>query len=272
MKYVVGQHREGPLAHPCSQAVAALGYQRFTSLQLASHFSRGCVCLEPGISPHGVGVLRASDLAVDNQPCRTGKAARQLLFITARRPNESHRSPCMALGVVALERPRLGGPEVQCPTCLRGLSRRLSGPLLPGGKHPVKPGAAPFAAVSRSAGSEAVDRSNRQTWTRPATCSKRPIHCALLGTEGAERGAMAEIPTGTVTSLLADIEGLTSLWQQNEAAMRARQWHDELLHRVVVEGGCCSPPWATGWPNRRPFAGQPDATNRSTVRRAGAPS
>src|SRR5919205_2516297 len=49
---------------------------------------------------------------------------------------------------------------------------------------------------------------------------------------------MPELPTGTVTFLLTDIEGSTRLWEQHPAAMRqALVRHDALVETVVIEHG-----------------------------------
>src|SRR5918992_778272 len=50
---------------------------------------------------------------------------------------------------------------------------------------------------------------------------------------------MAELPSGTVTFLLTDIEGSTALWERAPAAMRAAlARHDALLTaRIEAHGG-----------------------------------
>ncbi len=46
---------------------------------------------------------------------------------------------------------------------------------------------------------------------------------------------MADLPTGTVTFLLTDIEGSTALWEQHRDAMRqALVRHDALVERIVA--------------------------------------
>jgi class 3 adenylate cyclase len=36
---------------------------------------------------------------------------------------------------------------------------------------------------------------------------------------------VSNIPTGTVTFLFTDIEGLTKLWEQHPEAMKKSKWH-----------------------------------------------
>ncbi len=49
---------------------------------------------------------------------------------------------------------------------------------------------------------------------------------------------MVDLPSGTVTFLLTDVEGSTALWEQAPAAMRgALARHDELFESVVTEHG-----------------------------------
>ena len=49
---------------------------------------------------------------------------------------------------------------------------------------------------------------------------------------------MVELPTGTVTFLLTDVEGSTALWEQASEAMRtALARHDALFEAAVVEHG-----------------------------------
>jgi predicted ATPase/class 3 adenylate cyclase len=55
---------------------------------------------------------------------------------------------------------------------------------------------------------------------------------------GAAIGAVAELPAGTVTFLLTDIEGSTRLWESDPEAMEvALQRHDRLLAKVIGEHG-----------------------------------
>jgi len=47
---------------------------------------------------------------------------------------------------------------------------------------------------------------------------------------------MAELPTGTVTFLLTDVEGSTALWEQAPEAMRAAQArHDAIFEGIVSQ-------------------------------------
>src|SRR5437868_7660726 len=49
---------------------------------------------------------------------------------------------------------------------------------------------------------------------------------------------MAELPSGTVTFLLTDVEGSTALWEQAPEAMRtALAQHDALFEAAVTEHG-----------------------------------
>jgi class 3 adenylate cyclase len=49
---------------------------------------------------------------------------------------------------------------------------------------------------------------------------------------------MADLPTGTVTFLLTDIEGSTALWEREPAAMQqATARHDALIEQAVTEQG-----------------------------------
>src|SRR5689334_8790426 len=49
---------------------------------------------------------------------------------------------------------------------------------------------------------------------------------------------MAELPTGTLTFLLTDVEGSTTLWEQAPAAMRAAlATHDALFDEAVSRHG-----------------------------------
>ena len=47
---------------------------------------------------------------------------------------------------------------------------------------------------------------------------------------------MAELPSGTVTFLLTDVEGSTALWEEAPGAMRAAMArHDALFEAAVAE-------------------------------------
>jgi class 3 adenylate cyclase len=49
---------------------------------------------------------------------------------------------------------------------------------------------------------------------------------------------MAELPSGTVTFLLTDVEGSTALWEEAPEAMRAAlARHDSLFEQVIQEHG-----------------------------------
>src|SRR5919202_2704223 len=49
-------------------------------------------------------------------------------------------------------------------------------------------------------------------------------------------GAMAALPTGTVTFLFTDVEGSTKLWERHPDQMRvALAQHDHLIERLVAE-------------------------------------
>src|SRR5436190_2070757 len=51
---------------------------------------------------------------------------------------------------------------------------------------------------------------------------------------GTSRGAMADLPTGTVTFLFTDVEGSTRLWEEQPDAMKgALARHDEIVHEAV---------------------------------------
>ena len=58
----------------------------------------------------------------------------------------------------------------------------------------------------------------------------------------------AELPVGTVTFLLTDIERSTRLWESEPEAMEvALQRHDRLLSEVIeAHGGAVVPPWGGG--------------------------
>src|SRR5688572_27725780 len=49
---------------------------------------------------------------------------------------------------------------------------------------------------------------------------------------------MANLPSGTVTFLLTDVEGSTALWEEAPEAMRAAlAQHDALLRAAILEHG-----------------------------------
>src|SRR5215207_4019292 len=49
---------------------------------------------------------------------------------------------------------------------------------------------------------------------------------------------MTELPSGTVTFLLTDVEGSTALWEEAPEAMRAAlARHDALLRAAILEHG-----------------------------------
>jgi hypothetical protein len=61
------------------------------------------------------------------------------------------------------------------------------------------------------------------------------IRCVLMR---ARRGAMPELPAGTVTFLFTDLEGSTRLWEQHQKAMQlALARHDEILGDAVKSAG-----------------------------------
>ena len=72
---------------------------------------------------------------------------------------------------------------------------------------------------------------------------------------------MAELPSGTVTFLLTDVEGSTALWEQAPEAMRAAlARHDELFEASVhAHGGAHIRPRGEGDSRFAVFASAPDA-------------
>src|SRR5688572_11561868 len=59
---------------------------------------------------------------------------------------------------------------------------------------------------------------------------------ADLPSRAARENSMAELPSGTVTFLLTDVEGSPSTWEQAPDAMQAAlARHDELFDRAVTE-------------------------------------
>ena len=61
------------------------------------------------------------------------------------------------------------------------------------------------------------------------------IYASIGG--GAWRARRRELPVGTVTFLLTDIEGSTRLWESEPEAMEALQQHDRLLTEVIEGRG-----------------------------------
>ena len=72
---------------------------------------------------------------------------------------------------------------------------------------------------------------------------------------------MAELPSGTVTFLLTDVEGSTALWEEAPEAMRvALARHDVLFDAIVREhGGVHIRPRGEGDSRFAVFASAPDA-------------
>src|SRR5881227_2073686 len=72
---------------------------------------------------------------------------------------------------------------------------------------------------------------------------------------------MAELPSGTVTFLLTDVEGSTALWEQAPEAMRAAlARHDALFEASVTEhGGVHIRPRGEGDSRFAVFVGAPEA-------------
>jgi class 3 adenylate cyclase len=72
---------------------------------------------------------------------------------------------------------------------------------------------------------------------------------------------MSELPSGTVTFLLTDVEGSTALWQEDDAAMRvAAARHDALFEQLVHEhGGTHIRPRGEGDSRFAVFSAAPDA-------------
>jgi class 3 adenylate cyclase len=72
---------------------------------------------------------------------------------------------------------------------------------------------------------------------------------------------MAELPTGTVTFLLTDVEGSTALWEAAPEAMHAAlARHDELFEAAVIgHGGTHIRPRGEGDSRFAVFESAPDA-------------
>ena len=82
---------------------------------------------------------------------------------------------------------------------------------------------------------------------------------------------MAELPSGTVTFLLTDVEGSTALWEEAPEAMRAAlARHDVLFEDAVrAHGGIHIRPRGEGDSRFAVFASAPDAVVAAvTVQRA----
>src|SRR5215203_1050740 len=71
---------------------------------------------------------------------------------------------------------------------------------------------------------------------------------------------MIELPTGTVTFLLSDIEASVRLWEADAAAMaRALRRHDEIIERLVAgHGGAVVRPRGEGDSRFAVFTGAAD--------------
>ena len=71
---------------------------------------------------------------------------------------------------------------------------------------------------------------------------------------------MAELPSGTVTFLMTDVEGSTALWEQASDAMRALARHDDLFEAAILQhGGAHIRPRGEGDSRFAVFAGAPEA-------------
>src|SRR5215213_1900401 len=65
-----------------------------------------------------------------------------------------------------------------------------------------------------------------------------PRRYLVVAPSGTGVEGMAELPSGTVTFLLTDVEGSTALWEEAPGAMRAAlARHDTLFEQTVVEHG-----------------------------------
>src|SRR5215213_6373284 len=85
------------------------------------------------------------------------------------------------------------------------------------------------------------------------------------------RGQMPDLPGGTVTFLLTDVEGSTALWEQAPEAMRpALARHDVLFERAVRQhSGMHIRPRGEGDSRFAVFASAPDAVAAAlTIQRA----
>jgi class 3 adenylate cyclase len=85
---------------------------------------------------------------------------------------------------------------------------------------------------------------------------------------------MDELPSGTVTFLLSDVEGSTALWEEAPEAMRAAlARHDALFDAVVAQhGGVHIRPRGEGDSRFAVFASAPNAVSaahRRSGRRVG---
>src|SRR5262249_17158271 len=80
-------------------------------------------------------------------------------------------------------------------------------------------------------GQSAQTRCHRPAWRGQAN-GRRTI------VAGGRPTSMRDLPTGTVTSLLTDIEGSTALWQRQPAATRsALERHDAIIESAVARAG-----------------------------------
>src|ERR671910_2149471 len=76
------------------------------------------------------------------------------------------------------------------------------------------------------------------TWVNRGSRQCSAAIVSSQGKLGGHQGIVASPPTGTVTFLFTDIEGSTSLWEDDAPAMQAAlARHDELLRWVVEERG-----------------------------------
>src|SRR5260370_6410377 len=87
-----------------------------------------------------------------------------------------------------------------------------------------------------SASREATGR-----WARSSSSLGRSGGLALrdlVYLTGSGRGAVDELPAGTVTFLFTDLERSTPLWEQHPDAMRAAlKRHDDILRNAVASHG-----------------------------------
>jgi predicted ATPase/DNA-binding SARP family transcriptional activator len=64
------------------------------------------------------------------------------------------------------------------------------------------------------------------------------LHAALRASPAPAQATKQDLPTGTVTFLMTDIEGSTALWEADEGAMRAAlAWHDTLIAETLAAHG-----------------------------------